>query len=87
MAHKVKALTSDATVTQDHLKWSDLGWYLRGNLAFNLSYPSRTNAPHTCLCSTHLPFGKYPTKVVPTTRRLIPVNARAILQGKDKFKH
>ena len=28
---------------------------------------------------THLPFGRYPTTVVPTTRRLIPVKARAIL--------
>ena len=29
--------------------------------------------------SAHLPFGRYPTIVVPTTRRLIPVKARAIL--------
>lgn len=39
------------------------------------SHTEAATSPH----STHLPFGRYPTMVVPTTKRLIPVNASAIL--------
>lgn len=34
---------------------------------------------------THLPFGKYPTTVVPVTNKLMPVNARAILQKEGSY--
>lgn len=34
---------------------------------------------------THLPFGKYPTTVVPVTNKLMPVNARAILQAEESY--
>lgn len=44
-------------------------------------------APHPLFPQrgTHLPFGKYPTTVVPVTNKLMPVNARAILQKEGSY--